>query len=285
MRKKREKGKMRPCLVCGTEVYRTPCQDAVNERVFCKRACYYKWMSSNSGQTTSHWKGGDVLMVCAVCSSEFSISRKQLKKERKYCSKACYGKARAGDQHHNWQGGISTEREQIKQTDEYRQWRLSVFRRDHFKCVACLTKDRLEAHHLKPFSAFPDLRFDVDNGATLCRPCHNQISRIESQFEDFLRGRILRDLTLDTRVPMPLVKVKSDLMGDYERLAEMTSPALRAVTERSTLLSTTGTNSAPTAVSLDRISSPTAPTLRVNLMAPTGRFIHLRKTFSDGLER
>jgi hypothetical protein len=65
----------------------------------------------------------------------------------------------------------------------------------------------------------------VDNGVTLCRRCHHQISTHEETFEGLLRDRILRDFTSDTRVPLDIVKIKSELHGDMQRATEMIAPA------------------------------------------------------------
>jgi hypothetical protein len=65
-----------------------------------------------------------------------------------------------------------------RKTKEYYSWRLSVFERDKFACVYCHgSKPRIEAHHLKKFIDYPDFRFDVNNGITLCLPCHHNAHR------------------------------------------------------------------------------------------------------------
>lgn len=56
---------------------------------------------------------------------------------------------------------------------EYRLWREAVFRRDDFTCQSCSIRGgALEADHIKPWNAYPDLRYDVTNGRTLCQGCH-----------------------------------------------------------------------------------------------------------------
>jgi len=80
----------------------------------------------------------------------------------------------SGENHWNWKGGISSEREQIKSSAEYYRWRRDVFARDGYICQCCGKKNTyLEAHHIKNFSDFPELRFDIDNGITLCSDCHS----------------------------------------------------------------------------------------------------------------
>jgi HNH endonuclease/NUMOD3 motif len=82
----------------------------------------------------------------------------------------------AGPQHPRWKGGISPENDKIRHSFEYREWRDAVFARDNYTCVECGddTGGNLEADHIKPFALFPDLRFDVNNGRTLCHDCHTK---------------------------------------------------------------------------------------------------------------
>lgn len=72
----------------------------------------------------------------------------------------------------NWKGGITPINEKIRKSLEYRLWRNAVFERDNYTCIWCGFKGYIEADHIKPFSLFLELRFAIDNGRTLCKPCH-----------------------------------------------------------------------------------------------------------------
>ncbi len=81
-----------------------------------------------------------------------------------------------GANNSNWRGGVTVENEKIRKSVEYKQWRSAVFERDRYTCQMCGKKGSgdLNADHVMPFSLFPDLRFEVLNGQTLCIPCHRK---------------------------------------------------------------------------------------------------------------
>lgn len=55
------------------------------------------------------------------------------------------------------------------------RWRESVFKRDSYTCQQCgIIGGKLNAHHVKPYAYFPELRYILSNGLTLCVPCHRK---------------------------------------------------------------------------------------------------------------
>jgi hypothetical protein len=87
--------------------------------------------------------------------------------------------SRKGEGNPMWQGGITPLNKQIHQSDEYKQWRTSVFERDNYTCQKTGIKGgKLHPHHIKNFSQFPELRFNVDNGITLSEESHIKFHKI-----------------------------------------------------------------------------------------------------------
>lgn len=92
-------------------------------------------------------------------------------------SKAIKLKALRGPDNPNWKGGVSNRKSMEMAKFEYQVWRRSVFERDKYICQICgYDKGKiLEAHHINAWANYPELRFDVNNGTTLCKFCHRII--------------------------------------------------------------------------------------------------------------
>ena len=52
-------------------------------------------------------------------------------------------------------------------------WSKAVRSRDG-KCLHCGSLSDLHAHHVKPKSTHPELKYELSNGVTLCYRCHKQ---------------------------------------------------------------------------------------------------------------
>lgn len=78
-----------------------------------------------------------------------------------------------------WKGGVTPLTQRLRHSVEYILWRKSVFDRDNYACIWCGDNKggNLEADHIQKWSEYPELRFAIDNGRTLCIRCHRNRHR------------------------------------------------------------------------------------------------------------
>jgi len=67
----------------------------------------------------------------------------------------------------------------------YKDWRIKVYKRDKFTCQmpGCNSKKRLNAHHIQKWASASMLRYDVVNGLTLCKSCHDKVTGHEQHYQ------------------------------------------------------------------------------------------------------
>lgn len=91
----------------------------------------------------------------------------------------------AGENHWNWRGGKAKDRHKVR-TVRYKQWVSDIFSRDNWTCQTCRVRGTyLQAHHIKAWAYYPELRYEINNGVTLCVECH--------KLTDNYKGRAKRD--------------------------------------------------------------------------------------------
>jgi len=124
-------------------------------------------------------RGGKIINTCKICGKEYTpLRRGEAGKKQEYCSRECRVKGKSKENHWNWKGGIAKNHR--RETQEYLNWRNSVYKKDRYTCRKCGKKCRKEiivAHHIKSWEKHPKLRFKIENGIVLCRSCHKRVHK------------------------------------------------------------------------------------------------------------
>lgn len=139
------------CLGCGQDF-----SPRKSNTKFCSIAC------------SNRYKPKRKLKTCSFCGKEIKGRGK------KFCSSACCGYAQ--QQKLKFKGlTYQQKRAILLKRKDYVEWRTSVFTRDGYQCRICENKGYIEAHHIIPWANAPALRYNPNNGITLCKKCHRKV--------------------------------------------------------------------------------------------------------------
>jgi len=109
-----------------------------------------------------------------------------------------FGKVR-GENHWNWIADRSLLKKKEQRNDSaYQGWRQQVWLRDNFACkIANPDCDgHIEAHHILGWSDHPELRYEINNGITLCHAHHPRKRAEEKRLSPYFQGLVSVSKTL-----------------------------------------------------------------------------------------
>ena len=95
------------------------------------------------------------------------------------------------ENHPNWIADRSSlVQSELKHLDgRYREWMFSVKLRDGWKCKINNSdcNGRLESHHILNWKDFPELRYETNNGITLCHAHHPRGRKQEAELTTYFQ--------------------------------------------------------------------------------------------------
>lgn len=139
-----------------------------------------------SKETIDKIRSARLQQPCPTLGKKWKVSEDALENIRKATQR--------GAQHHCWIQDRSLLKESEKKhlDSRYKEWLLAVKNRDGWKCKISNgdCSGRLGAHHILRWSEYPELRYKINNGITLCHAHHPrkraEEKRLQAEFQQLV---------------------------------------------------------------------------------------------------
>ena len=181
------------CKNCGKKVLKHEYRLRVYKNLFCSRVCKHqghigykhsedakeKIAKASKGRSFTGWKQSEKAKERLRELAKNNPNLKKFEKEHTPWNKGKIWEQMRGENHPQW----IKDRTQLKRDEDtikdrrssaYAGWRLQVWTRDGFKCrienIDC--NGRIEAHHILGWTKYVELRYEINNGITLCHFHH-----------------------------------------------------------------------------------------------------------------
>lgn len=180
----------RNCLICSKEFY-------VDKHVVKKGNGKYCSISCASKDPKRHRKLVERLpKFCVICGKTTLYRLTDVLRESnrgRTCSIKCrikYNqKSISGNKNYRWKNGKTKLNALQRSQMATRNWSRAIKIRDNFTCQDCGIRShkglgysvKLHSHHIKSWSKFPKLKYDLKNGITLCNSCHKKRHTLEKR--------------------------------------------------------------------------------------------------------
>lgn len=184
------------CETCGSRFKRYAAKGMDVKTIrFCSLKCKGK-AGSPKGPDSARWIDGPRKKKCEYCGEIYKCGVKKPYSsflKQKFCSKECVRKGQKrlyGDLHPKY----NPNRDHFlnpRTGTSHQVWSNAVKERDNYTCQLCGKRGGyLHAHHIKSYTFCEDGRHRVDNGVTLCVPCHRNIHKDDFYGNQYVPGSI-----------------------------------------------------------------------------------------------
>jgi hypothetical protein len=154
-------------------------------------------------------KNSNVKVLCKCDNNE--CGKERLLKYQSYhslCNECCYLQESVrikmsknhfncfGKNNPNWNPMLTNEERNLSNRrsilPENYTWKILVKERDNNTCQCCGEQENICVHHINNWKEYPEQRFNINNGITLCGNCHKQLHHkfglqtVKEHLEEFL---------------------------------------------------------------------------------------------------